>query len=132
MAEYTAFGTEGQLGAPCSSLLEKYYPPLKAAEYRDKITIFSQFDGESLHDTWNRYQNLLRMCPHHGLERWLVLQTFYKGLTPQTRSFVDSSSGGGIMNKTLNEAFTLIKSIASHNVQWASERSVPQQKPGMY
>ena len=38
------------------AFFEKYYPPLKAAEYRDKITNFSQFDGESLHDTWNRYQ----------------------------------------------------------------------------
>jgi hypothetical protein len=37
-------------------------------------------------------------------------------LTPQTRVFVDSSAGGGIMKKTLNEAFTLIESIASHNV----------------
>jgi hypothetical protein len=29
---------------------------------------------------------------------------FYKGLAEQTRSFVDSAGGGGIMNKTLDEA----------------------------
>ena len=55
------------------------------------------------------------MCPHHGLERWLVLQTLYKGLTTHTRAFVDFAVGGGIMNKTLDEAFALIESMVSHH-----------------
>jgi hypothetical protein len=42
------------------------------------------------------------------------LLTFYKGLTEQTRSFVDSAAGG-IMNKTLDEATELIESMAAHN-----------------
>ena len=36
------------------------------------------------------------------------------------------------MNKTLEEAFELIESMASHNFQWSSERSVPPQNPGKY
>ena len=40
---------------------------------------------------------------------------FYKGLTEQTRAFVDSAAGVGIMNKTLAEATKLIESMASHN-----------------
>jgi hypothetical protein len=44
------------------------------------------------------------------------LQTFYKGLTEQTRSFVDSAGGGGIMNKTLDEATELIESMAAHKI----------------
>jgi hypothetical protein len=52
------------------------------------------------------------------------LQTFYKGLTEQTRSFVDSSAGGGIMNKTLDGATELIESMAAHNISWTNERAV--------
>jgi hypothetical protein len=52
------------------------------------------------------------------------LQTFYKGLTQQTRSFVDSAVGGGIMNKTLDEATELIESMAAHNFSWKNERAV--------
>ena len=63
-------------------------------------------------------------CPHHGLEKWLVLQTFYKGFTHQTRAFVDSAAGGGIMNKTLDEATELIESMAAHNFSWTNERTV--------
>lgn len=77
---------------------------------------------------WNRYQNLFRMCPHHGLERWLILQIFYKGLTPQTRAFVDSAAGGGIMNKTLEEAFTLIENMASHHFQCWRKRLINKAK----
>jgi hypothetical protein len=43
------------------------------------------------------------------------LQTFYKGLIEQTRSFVDSAASGGIMNKTLDEATELMESMAAHN-----------------
>nr|XP_051205703.1 uncharacterized protein LOC127319764 [Lolium perenne] len=114
------------------AFLERYFPPTKAAEYRDKITRFAQFEGESLYDAWQRYNTLIRMCPHHGLERWLVLQTFYKGLTHQTRAYVDSAAGGGIMNKTLEEAFALIESMASHHFQWSSDRAVVPHAPGIH
>jgi hypothetical protein len=66
------------------------------------------------------------------LERWLVLQTFYKGLTHQTRAYVDSAAGGGIMNKTLEEAFALIESMASHHFQWSSDRAVVPHAPGIH
>jgi hypothetical protein len=45
----------------------------------------------------------------------LIMQALYKGLTSQTRSYVDSAAGGGIMNKTLEEAFELIESMSCHN-----------------
>ena len=64
------------------------------------------------------------MCPNHGQEQWLILQTFYEGLIEQTRAFVDSAAGGGIMNKTLDEATELIESMTSHNFSWTNERAV--------
>jgi hypothetical protein len=45
-------------------------------------------------------------------------------LTEQTRAFVDSAAGGGIMNKTLDEATELIESMAAHNFSWTNERAV--------
>jgi hypothetical protein len=52
------------------------------------------------------------------------LQTFYKGLIEQTRSFVDSAASGGIMNKTLDEATELTESMAAHNFSWTNKRAV--------
>ena len=81
------------------TFFERYFPPTRAADLRDKITRFAQYDGESLYDAWQRYQGLLRMCPNHGQERWLIMQTFYKGLSFQTRAYVDLASGGGIIDR---------------------------------
>jgi hypothetical protein len=62
----------------------------------------------------------------------LLIQTFYKGLTPQSRSGVDSAAGGSIMSKTIEEAFDLIKHLASHNVSWSSERTVHPPCPRLH
>ena len=34
------------------TFFERYFPPTRAADLRDKITRFAQYDGESLYDAW--------------------------------------------------------------------------------
>jgi Retrotransposon gag protein len=58
--------------------LSKYFPPSKTYALRAQITNSRQRGGESLSETWDRYQELLRLCPHHGLEMWFILQIFYE------------------------------------------------------
>lgn len=62
------------------SFLEKFFPETKAMELRAKISSFQMFEDEDLHETWDRYRELLRKCPHHGFEKWQQVQYFYKGL----------------------------------------------------
>jgi Retrotransposon gag protein len=52
------------------AFLSKYFPPSKTSTLRAQITNFRQRGGESLSEAWDRYQELLRLCPHHGLEKW--------------------------------------------------------------
>ena len=47
--------------------LSKYFPPIKNARMRNEITSFRQRDSESLFEAWERWKELLRKCPHHGL-----------------------------------------------------------------
>jgi len=42
---------------------------------------------------------MLRLCPHHGLEKWLIIHTFYNGLSNITRIIVDAAAVGALMNK---------------------------------
>lgn len=60
--------------------LAKFFPPAKSAKMRNEITIFDQQHGESLYETWERYKELLKKCPYHGLSKWLQMNTFYKRL----------------------------------------------------
>ncbi|XP_037465933.1 uncharacterized protein LOC119337818 isoform X2 [Triticum dicoccoides] len=104
------------------AFLDKYFPLHKQSAIRDEIFNFVQREGESLNDAWEIYKALFRRCPNHGLERWLELQIFYRGLTSNTRAYVDMAAGGAITNKTLDEAFLLIESIAFHQLQWYNKK----------
>ncbi|VAI85765.1 unnamed protein product [Triticum turgidum subsp. durum] len=104
------------------AFLDKYFPLHKQSAIRDEIFNFVQREGESLYDAWERYKALFRICPNHGLKRWLELQIFYRGLTWDTRAYVDMAAGGAITNKTLDDAFLLIESISFHQLRWYNDK----------
>nr|GEX00136.1 hypothetical protein [Tanacetum cinerariifolium] len=47
------------------------------AELQKDILMFQQRQDESLYDSWTRFKDLLQKVPHHGLDLWLQVQTFY-------------------------------------------------------
>ncbi|RXM22325.1 hypothetical protein EO238_24405, partial [Citrobacter sp. AAK_AS5] len=85
------------------------------------ITSYSQFDGESVYEAWERFKDLLRKFPHHALPDWLIIQTFYNGLVGYLRSIIDAAAGGSLMSKRFDEAYSLIEEMATNNFQWPSE-----------
>ena len=101
--------------------LLKYFPPTKNAKLRSEITSFHQFE-ESLCDAWERFKELLRKCPHHGIPCRIQLETFYNGLNLSTRLMVDASANGALLSKSYNEAYEILERIANNNYQWPSIR----------
>ena len=67
---------------------------------------------------------MLRLCPHHGLEKWLIIHTFYNGLLFTTKMNVDAAAGGALMNKTYTGAYALIEDMTQNYYQWTSERAI--------
>lgn len=110
------------------AFLSKYFPPGRTARLRAEITQFKQLDQESLYDAWERYRELLRKCPHHGLQKWLVIEMFYNALLPNYKGIVDSAAGGSLMGKSHDEAYTLICEMAD-NYQWHFDRSGQSRRP---
>ena len=55
------------------AFLSKYFLPGKTAKLRNDITNFIQHTDESLYEAWERYKDLQRKCPHHGLPDWLIV-----------------------------------------------------------
>src|SRR5262249_47929642 len=51
--------------------LTKYFPPSKTAKLRNNISTYTQIETETLYEAWERYKDLLKRCPHHGLPKWL-------------------------------------------------------------
>ncbi|XP_042436838.1 uncharacterized protein LOC122022786 [Zingiber officinale] len=108
---------------PESKFLDKFYLPNKTAHMRNLIASFKQIDLESLFEAWNWFNIMQRQCPHYGLEKWLVLHTFYNGINYHTKVSLDSTAGGALMNKSLDEVEEIIENVALNHHQWASKRS---------
>ncbi|XP_062085656.1 uncharacterized protein LOC133791756 [Humulus lupulus] len=109
--------------ALAQKFLVKFFPPDKAAKLRGEINNFSQFEGESLYDAWERFKDLIRKYPHHGIEKWMLVHNFYNGLCGTTRTIIDAAAGGAFMRKSANEAYELLEEMATNNYQWPSERA---------
>lgn len=78
---------------------------------------------------------MLRICPHHGLEPWLIIHTFYGGLSYNTKLSLDNAVGNAIMDKPYEDAYQIIENMAQNHYQWGGERtSVEKSQPkrGMY
>ncbi|KAJ9553598.1 hypothetical protein OSB04_017643 [Centaurea solstitialis] len=110
--------------ALAKAFITRYFPPGKTANLTKAITNFAQGPMEELYEAWERFKNLQRNCPHHGIEDWRLVQLFYNGLRPETRFAIDTSAGGSIMTKTPGAIKDLIENLAINHYQWPSERAL--------
>lgn len=99
---------------------------------RNEISNFAQIEGKSLYEARERYKDLLRRCPHHGLLKWMQVQNFYNGLSGSTRTLIDAASGGEFMGKNQDDAYDLLEEMAMNNYQWPSERILPKKAMGLH
>ncbi|EXC05288.1 hypothetical protein L484_012321 [Morus notabilis] len=111
--------------------LLKYFPPTKNAKLRNDITSFHQEDGESVYAAWERFKELLRKCPLHGIPHWIQMETFYNGLNEQTRVMVDAAANGALLAKSYNEGYEILERMATNHYQWSPERLPTRKTPGV-
>ena len=93
---------------------------------------FSQYEGETFYEAWDRYKDLLRKYPYHGLEKWMQVHHFFNGLTRTTRTLLDASVGGTLMSKSANEAYQLLEDMTLNNCEWPSKRATPKKPSGVH
>ncbi|KAH9770116.1 hypothetical protein KPL71_012262 [Citrus sinensis] len=105
-----------------NKFLMKYFPPTKNAKLRNEITSFHQLEDESLYEAWEKFKELLRKCPHHGIPCCIQLETFYNGLNLSTRLMVNALANGALLSKSYTEAYEILERIANNNYQWPSAR----------
>ncbi|CAA6675673.1 unnamed protein product [Spirodela intermedia] len=102
------------------AFLRKFYPLGKTQNMRKHIWSFSQRPGETLHETWEKFKDLLRKCPHHAIPKWQLNRIFYDGLLEQHRNMVDSICGGAFMEKTPDEIYSLYENLSENSRDQAS------------
>ena len=68
------------------------------------IIDFTQYEGEPLYETQERFKNLQRRCPYQGPPNCLVVQTFYNGFNYSTKINIDAAADGVLMKKSTADA----------------------------
>jgi hypothetical protein len=99
----------------CSNaFLAKYFLVCKTNALRNRITEIQQLPDETIPKVWERLQEYIQACPHHGIEEWLIIQNFFHGLNQQAQDHIDAAAGGSFLSLNVARAKTLIDKIASN------------------
>ncbi|GKA09482.1 ribonuclease H-like domain-containing protein [Tanacetum coccineum] len=96
-----------------SKFLNRFYPHSKTRAVRREITDFQQVLGETFTEAWERFNDLLKECPHHGFSLLHQINSFYSGLSQSDQDFLNTAAGGNLMTKNTQEALIIIKRKAS-------------------
>ncbi|GJR90055.1 reverse transcriptase domain-containing protein [Tanacetum coccineum] len=93
-----------------SKFINKFFPPSKTTNLRNEITRFQQRFDESFYEAWDRFNDLLRACPHHGFSELHQLDTFYNALNSNDQDSLNSAAGGNFLDKMPRECLKIIES----------------------
>ncbi|GJY02850.1 reverse transcriptase domain-containing protein [Tanacetum coccineum] len=94
-----------------SKFINKFFPPSKTTNLsRMKITRFQQKFDETFYEAWDRFNDLLRGCPHHGFSELHQLDTFYNALNSNDQDSLNSAAGGNFLDKMPRECLKIIES----------------------
>ncbi|XP_074305011.1 uncharacterized protein LOC141639941 [Silene latifolia] len=104
---------------------QNYFPREKTQQLRSQITGFRQNGHKSLFEAWERYKELQRECPHHGLDPWFLAITFYNGCCAESHRVLDFANNERFDQIDTELAHSTIESMAVHDSQYVNSRNTP-------
>ncbi|GJS39063.1 reverse transcriptase domain-containing protein [Tanacetum coccineum] len=118
-----------------SKFINKFFPPSKTTNLRNEITRFQQRIDETFYEAWDRFNDLLRACPHHGFSELHQLDTFYNALNSNDQDSLNSAAGGNFLDKMPRDCLRIIERKSkvrnSHNKRIVSKVTSSSSTPGI-
>ncbi|GJU82665.1 reverse transcriptase domain-containing protein [Tanacetum coccineum] len=118
-----------------SKFINKFFPPSKTTNLRNEITRFQQRFDETFYEAWDRFNDLLRACPHHGFSELHQLDTFYNALNSNDQDSLNSAAGGNFLDKMPRDCLRIIESKSkvrnSRNKPVVAKVSTSTSTPGI-
>jgi hypothetical protein len=116
--------------ASMRAFIKEYYSPGKTQSLRNKIATFAQYPTETILEAFKCFNEYTRAVPHHKFLKEDLVQKFYQELTMPSRTIIDASAGGSIIELMPTQAFTLFKKVADNDTWASSGRLHPFQPTG--
>ena len=108
------------MGEVLNDFLVKFFFVGKTNLLHSKISNFQQQARESILEAWERLQEYIQACPHHGMEDWLLIQYFYHELSMESRQHLDVAAGGAFFSLKVGQTKELIEKMVE-NQGWTDE-----------
>ncbi|KAK8672255.1 hypothetical protein V6N13_110628 [Hibiscus sabdariffa] len=83
---------------------------------------FRQEDDKAMHGAWERYRDLFKRCPMHGLPEWTQVSIFYNFINTPTRMMFDASANGTLLDKPPREGLEILEKLAQNDYQHPTTR----------
>ncbi|GJV27475.1 zinc finger, CCHC-type containing protein [Tanacetum coccineum] len=87
----------------------------RTSKLRNDILMFQQHQRESLSEAWTRFKDLFQKVPHHGIDRWLLIQKFYDHVSFHLKCEIDRVAGGKLRDKNADESWEIIENLALYD-----------------
>jgi hypothetical protein len=98
------------------AFMKEHYSPGKTQSLHNKIATFAQYPTETMSKAFEHFNKYTWAVPHHKFPKEDLVQKFYQGLTMASRTTIDASAGGSIIELTPTQAFTLFKKVIDNNM----------------
>ncbi|GJR85945.1 hypothetical protein Tco_0209956 [Tanacetum coccineum] len=99
------------------------------------ITRFQQRFDETFYEAWDRFNDLLRACLHHGFLELHQLDTFYNTLNSNDQDSLNSAADGNFLDKMPRDCLRIIESKSkvrnSRNKPVVAKVSLSTSTPGI-
>jgi hypothetical protein len=99
----------------CSNaFLAKFFLLGKTNALWNKISRFQQLMDETIVEAWEHQQDYTSACPHHSMEEWFIIQSFYHGLIRSAQEHIDAAARGSFFTLSIEEARQVVEKMASN------------------
>jgi hypothetical protein len=112
------------------AFMKEYYSLGKTQSLHNKIASFDQYPTETISEVFERFNEYTQAVPHHKFLKEDLVQKFYQGLTMASRTIIDASGGGSIIELMPTQAFSLLKKVADNDMWVLSGCLLPVQPAG--
>nr|GEV25097.1 DNA-directed DNA polymerase [Tanacetum cinerariifolium] len=92
-----------------NKFVNQFFPSSKTTHLKNEISRFTQRFKETFGEAWERFEEMLRACPHHGFTELAQIDTLYNGLYDNDQDSLNAVAGGNLLSKTTREAMQIIK-----------------------
>uniref|UniRef100_M1DTC8 Retrotransposon gag protein n=1 Tax=Solanum tuberosum TaxID=4113 RepID=M1DTC8_SOLTU len=81
----------------------------------ERTLTFKQLEGERIHKSWARFNELINQCPNQDIPDIALLDSFYRTLGPGNKRLVEQLIPGGIPKQPYVIAAQLLNQMAKTN-----------------